>query len=136
MGSVLTMFGLITGGTQNALAQLDVPFTTDLTGISWCLDVDCDADNEYCQCQIGFSSTFNSANDSRSVVDTIIMRFALTTSGVYMPFQNVYRPLPDLQVMGGERLYLNVVGNAGNIGQVWAHLNISGDLDKPSSRRR
>lgn len=136
MGSILTMYGATTGGAQNAFAQIDIPFNTDLLGVKWAAYVDLDADSEAMLLQLSFGPTMVQANDSRSILDTVVQAADVVTSGLALNGVNQYSMMPDIQLMGGERVYLHAVTPAATLGIVWCFLHISGDLDKPSSRRR
>lgn len=136
MGSIIQMSANISGGTEDADAQIDVPFNCNLVGVKWSAMVDFDADLETLQVQLGFSSTFNGQNDSRSTIDMISARLNLTTSGADFASINQYTPIENLPLMGGERLFLNALSTAGVAGSIFCYLHLDRDMDQAMVRRR
>jgi hypothetical protein len=136
MGSIIRMYATTAGGTENGLAAVDIPMNTSLVGVQWACVADLDADDEYWYGQLSFSSAYANTNDQRSAITECRMKMALTTSGVWVGYQNLYCPMPNLALNAGERLYLHCASSAGVIGIVNAFLAIADDLDRPSVRRR
>lgn len=136
MGSILTMVASLAGGTENADAQIDVPFNCNLVGVKWSYQGDFDADQEAMQAQLSFASTINTSNDTRSPIDTVSTQLNLTTSGAAHSGINQFTPMPNLPLMGGERLFLNVLSTAGVTGALFCHLHLDRDMDQAMVRRR
>ena len=136
MGSVIKMQAAATGGSESALASIDVPNPGHLIGIQWAGNWDLDADTESVVAQLSFRSTIAAANDDRGVISEIRGQLNLTTSGGSFGSINVYASLPDLPVMGGERIYIHSSNGAGVTGTIVALLHFDFDMDKVSMRRR
>lgn len=136
MGSIIRMSSGFGGGTENAEAQIDVPFNCHLVGVKWTFLGDFDADLEQFQAQLSFGSTLNTSNDSRSVIDEISGSLNMTTSGAAPSGINQFTPMPDIPLMGGERLYLNLLSTAGVTGAIACYLHLDRDQDQAMVRRR
>lgn len=138
MGTVIQMVATSTGGTENALAQIDVPMNGNLVGVDWqCrATIDTTADNQAWQLSFGSASTF--ANDSRQVISnkTLGTHNFLTSVGDAVGIGDGYSPLPNVPVGMGERLYLHSSAAAGVVGTALATLHFDFDLDKVAVRRR
>lgn len=133
MGSNIQMFSAITGGTQNALVAFDVPRSGRLTGVSWAINADMDADLDQVIAQLSFGSTSSSVNDSRQVISNAIMGASqVTAASTVRTDTNFYDP-QDLPVSGGERIFLHSVTTAGITGTFMVIVHF--DFDIPGSRR-
>jgi len=136
---VLTMYGAITGGTQDAIGSLDIPEDGFITGIDWAMAVNMDADDEHCVCELSFAASGQvSTNDVRGPLSHIRTRMSLVTSGIALSQINKFVMFDELRVAGGERIHLNVSADAGVTGDVNAqiHLNTSRQRPRRSARRR
>ena len=136
MGSIIRMSGALAGGTENAIAQIDVPANTTLLGIQWAVNANLDADDEFYRVQLSFRASYSYTNDDRAVISEVAQQVALLTSGVYINQNNLYVPMPDIGLMGGERLFLHGSSTSGVIANVVCFLHLDHDMDKPSVRRR
>lgn len=137
MGSIIQMSGTIAGGTENALAQIDVLKDGDLVGVCWAVILDLDADLETCSLQVSFGSTRTTANDSRQVVDNLLIQNNLTTSGQSNTGNlNQYHVMPRVPVFAGERLFLHSSATSGVTGTVLCCVHFSFNENLPSQRRR
>lgn len=136
MGSTIKMYGGGSGGSQDAIASIDVPQNGRLLGVYWSVDHDMDADGEFLRCQVSFgsASTFTT-NDSRQVISECRAQAALTTSGVYNNALNSYHE-KDTPVSAGERIYLHLSASSGLVSAVSAFLEFDFDQDRPATRRR
>lgn len=137
MGTVIQIGATSSGGTQNALASIDVPRDGALIGIQWAVYTDFDADAEFLVAQISFGSVIANTNDSRQQVSTVKdQATVLTAVGMQTTGINLYSSLPDIPVQGGERIYLHVNATAGVVGDVQAALHFDFNLDAVQVRRR
>jgi hypothetical protein len=138
MGTVIGMYAATTGGSQNALAAIDIPAEGLLVGVEWAVTADLDADAEYAFIELGFGSTITLGNnDTRSRISVMSLGQATFTAGQAVVGQgNGFTKLPDLPVGIGERLYLHSLAVAGVVCQVHCNLHFDFDLDRPRARRR
>lgn len=139
MGTVLTMYAAGTGGTQDALAQVDVPKDGSLVGIEWSGWGKIDGDTEVGEAQVSFGSTGAFAsNDARQIISQVSFGLISTISavGVVVEVFNHYSPLPDINVNAGERIFLHQLASAGVTSALRVCLHFSFDLDQPKTRRR
>jgi hypothetical protein len=132
------MVATSTGGTENALASIDVPMNGNLIGVEWACNSDMDVTGDDQVWQLSFGSTSSVANDSRQVISNLNMGgyVHLTAVGAVVSQGNRYTPLPDVPVGMGERLYLHSIAAAGVVGRAMAVLHFDFDLDKVQVRRR
>jgi hypothetical protein len=136
MGSIIKMYGLISGGTQEALAAIDVPMPGNLVGVNWAVMGQL-ATDFVLSTQLSFrSSSSFTTNDDRGVISEVRLAYEITTTGSGQLGENVHVPLPNIAVMGGERLYLHVISTASVVGITVALLQFDFDFDKISTRRR
>lgn len=136
MGSVIRMYGTGDGGTDNAIASIDMPMNTTILACQWDVGGDNDADDEYYVAQLSFTSTYAVSNDQRAVISEVRTKLALTTSGVWVNHINLYVALPEIKVFGGERLYLHVDATAGLLTTVSCFVHLANDMDLAAMRRR
>lgn len=131
---IIGMFGSISGGTQDAIASIDIPQDGAVTGIDWAMNCDLDADGEEVQAEVSFIATNQiSANDVRGRISSIATRAAFVTSGFAIGSVNKFVGPMDLPVAGGERLHLHAVSTAGVTGTL--HCNIHLDVSRSGTRR-
>ena len=136
--TVLQMVAALSGGTENAVANIDIPTDGTIVGVDWAVNFDLDADGENNVTELSFIATGQQAtNDARGVISAVAARVALVTSGVALASINKYVAL-DIDVAGGERLYLNSAGSAGVSGSVTCliHFRASRGSPRRSARRR
>lgn len=137
MGTVIKMFGTLAGGTENAIANIDIPMPGHIVGVSWAASFVLAGTDFNAEVQLSFRSTGSfSTNDDRGIIDDIRDGLDVTTSGAYKRGVNKYLNLPDLPVMGGERIYLHASSTASVTGGVACLVHFDFDLDKVSMRRR
>lgn len=138
--NIVGIYGAVTGGTQNALASVDIPQDGVITGIDWDVDADLDADTEFLRLELSFISTNQlTTNDVRGRISSIGGRISLTTSGVAVTsLQKMVAGL-DLPVNGGERLYLHADSTAGVSASARCNVHLDvpiRSLTRRSARRR
>lgn len=139
MGTVVGMTGVITGGTENNIASIDVPMNGHLVGVDFDLLADLDTDGDHATVELSFGSTGSSTtNDTRSRIATCTVGAAavLTAVGVSVGRGSKYVQLPDIPVGMGERIYLHSLAAATTPGTARANLHFDFDLDKAMVRRR
>lgn len=138
MGTAIVMRGVSAGGTESAIAQIDVPMNGNLIGVEWSGRSDLDADGEFQFWQLSFGSAANETNDARQVIAMSSAGFltVLTAVGTGIGVCDKYTRLPDISVGMGERLFLHSIASAGVVGLVYAILHFDFDLDKVAVRRR
>lgn len=137
MGSVIKMYGVLAGGAEAAIAQMDVPMPGDIIGVQWSLRGNLAGTDHFAEVQLSFRSTASfTTNDDRGLISEVRMQHDLTTSGSFEGMVNIYSSIPELAVMGGERLYLHANATASFAGAAIALVHFSFDLDKISTRRR
>jgi len=112
--TILQMFGGGTGGTQDAVANIDIPEDGNLVGVQWSIDMDFDAESESLRAELSFIATGQlTTNDARGVISAVRGQLSFTTSGAMLAAINQAHALPNLQVSGGERLFINLVSASG-----------------------
>lgn len=123
---VITIYAAGTGGTQSAIAQIDIPGDGMITGVDWAVQADLDADNEEFQAGVSFASSEDiHANDVRSLVSSVAAYHELATSGTSVTNLNKFVSFdPGIPVFAGERMYLHVVATSGVASKVTAHLHL------------
>lgn len=140
MGTVIGMFGLIAGGTENAIASIDVPADGFLIGVDWDVMADLDADTESTMAELSFGSTGNlTTNDTRSRISTCtggVVAAGGTPASLTPSGGSKYVSLPDLPVGIGERIYLHALSGASLSGTVRCNLHFTFNLDRAMTRRR
>lgn len=136
--TIIHMYGAFTGGTEDALANVDIPEDGTITGVEWAANINLDADDESWDGELSFIATNQIAtNDARGVISSASARISLTTSGAPVGAINKFTPM-SLYVSGGERLYLHSQGTAGVTGsmRVNVHFQPLGGTQRRSARRR
>jgi len=127
-----------TGGSENALASIDVPQNGNLIGVEWSGRTAIDTTADHQTWQLSFGSTLSTANDSRQVLSNATMgtHTHLTAVGDTVGQVNKFTVIPDVPVGMGERLYLHSSAAAAVVGTVFCLLHFDFDLDKVQVRRR
>jgi hypothetical protein len=138
MGSIIQMLATVAGGTENALAQIDVPLPGFIEGVEWNGDGTFDTTLDFARLQLSFGSVGVFTNDARQVISNVYLGRAahVTAAGIVLAVASLFVRLPDLVVAMGERLYLHSVASATTVCQVNCLVHFSFDQDKPSVRRR
>jgi hypothetical protein len=102
------------GGTEDAAAVIDVPEDGHIVGVQWAAYATFDATAENLTCELSFIATNTIAtNDARGMISQVRSRFNVVTSGGGASALNFFVPIPELEVAGGERLYLHLIAAAG-----------------------
>jgi len=131
------MYGVATGGAEAAIATIDVPMPGRIIGVDWAVRGVLAGTDFFAEAQLSFRSTASfTTNDDRGLISETRHQCDLTTSGVAEGSVNKYSQVPDLAVMGGERLYLHSNSTASYAGTVSCMVQFDFDLDKISMRRR
>ena len=137
--TILGLYAAVTGGTQNALASIDIPEDGMLTGIDWDAGVNVDADNEIFAGELSFIATQQlDQNDVRGRISSISLHVGIGAAGVAVGgLQKFVGPM-EINVAGGERLYLHSNSTAGVIAdlRVAIHLDSRRRSVRRSARRR
>lgn len=139
MLEIIGMYGAIVGGTQNALAQIDIPQDGVVRGVDWDVFANTDADDESITCEFSFIATNQiTSNDTRGRISSISAQLAVlsATSGHVIALQKWVGPF-ELVVSGGERLYIHVSSVVGVTGAVRLNIHFDGGATVPrrSARR-
>lgn len=134
MVDVIGMFALGTGGTENAIAMIDIPFDGFIIGVDWDSTADLDADLEFFEAELSFIATNQlRTSDIRGRISSISMHVTvLTAVGGHVTAVNKWIGGFDIAVAGGERMFLHIVGST-NLSSV-TRCNVF--LDQPGSARR
>lgn len=135
MGMLQSIIGTLSGGTENALAAVDVPRNGVITGLDWACRYDFDADLEYAVVELSFGSTYSNTSDSRQVISMNKSQHNFITSGAAQSALNRFVGPLDIAVAAGERIFLNVDASAGVIGDVGCIIHYSFDDPRPAMRR-
>jgi len=136
---IIGMYGGVTGGTEDALASIDIPQGGVITGVDWDAHANLDADSEQFRIELSFIATNQiTSNDVRGRISSIGSEVAVLTSGIPVASMQKFVGPMDLPVSGGERLYLHSMATAGVTGNVRCniHLDVSGrGIARRSARR-
>jgi len=129
----MQMYASVTGGSQSALAAIDVPRNGKLTCVTWNCYADLDADVDLLFAQLSFGSVGNTQNDVRHVISNCVMYAPeLTAVGAVTAYANYSDPM-DLPVAGGERIYVHSLSTASITGVIVCVIQF--DFDIPGGRR-
>jgi len=136
---IIGMYGLLAGGTQDALAQIDIPQDGVLRAVDWDMSANLDADAEFVRAELSFIATGQATqNDIRGRITSIgTIATVLTAVGVnHVSIQKFVGPF-ELMVAGGERLYINASSTAGVDGDIRLNLHFDGGatVTRRSARR-
>jgi len=135
---IIGMFAQVTGGTQDARAQIDIPQDGVILGIDWDASWFFDAE-EKAECELSFIATNQlDTNDIRGRLTSISAHSAVITAVGTAPI-SVQKWLGGIEIVvaGGERLYLHSVATAGVNGEIRCNLYVDlGATMRRSARRR
>lgn len=135
---IIGMYAAITGGTQDAIAQIDVPQDGVLRGIDWDVSAILDAE-EAADVELSFIATNQlTTNDTRGRISSLGMRVAeVTAVGEVISCCQKWLGGFELMLAGGERLYLHVLASSGLSGAVRCNLHFDGGatVTRRSARR-
>lgn len=136
---IIGMYGLITGGTQDAIAQVDIPQNGVLRGIDWDGFADLDADAENASFELSFIAVNQlGANDVRGRISSISgLTVVLTAVGNMFSTLQKWIGGFELMMSGGERLYLHADTSVGAGGIIRCNLHFDGGalVTRRSARR-
>lgn len=136
--TIIHMRGDGTGGTQDAVANIDVPDDGTIEGVEWAGAASLDANGEEFAAELSFIATNQfGTNDSRGQISTIRAGIGILTSGGGVTQLSRFTPM-NLDVAGGERLYLHLTASAGVASSIEINLHFrpSRGLPRRSQRRR
>ena len=136
---VIGLFAGGTGGTQNAVAQIDIPQDGAILGLDWDSHAFFDAALEFLQAELSFIATsLFQTNDVRGRISSVSSAMHLLTSGVTVVSIQKYVDLKELLVSGGERLYIHLNSTSGVVSQTICnmHFEMAGGSARRSARRR
>lgn len=127
-----------TGGTEDAAANINIPQDGVIEGITIAHTANLNADSEGSDAELSFIATNQMAqNDARGVLAVSKMNMGLLTTGAGIASNNFHVPM-DVDVSGGERLYIHFVASAGVVSSVtiMIHFRGRGGVTRRSARRR
>lgn len=137
---LIQMWGAGTGGAEDAVGTVDIPFDGNISATDWAVSATFDAIGEFLYAELSFIATNqNNRNDARGVISSIRSEFGALTSGGSNTSVNIQRLVNDLRVQGGERLHLHLVASAGLVSNVnlLVHLETrAGNTQRRAGRRR
>ena len=136
---VIGMYALTQGGTQNALAQIDIPQDGFILGLDWDVNAQFDASDETLAAELSFIATNQlMTNDVRGRISSVSVFNEFVTSGQNTVSVQKYVDVKEIIVSGGERLYLHAVVTAGVAGTIRCnlHFEMTGGSTRRSARRR
>lgn len=114
--NILHMYAASTGGTENALANIDIPDDGTIEGVHHNLRASLNADGEFAVSELSFIATSQSTtNDARGILSMVAWQAGLLTSGSAPIGGGSFVPM-DIEVSGGERVYLHSVAAGGVTG--------------------
>ena len=138
MSDIIGMMGLITGGTEDAISQIDIPQDGFIIGIDWDANATLNA-TENIAIELSFIATNQLlTNDTRGRISAVSGQ-ANQVSAVGVPVVIMQKWLGsfDVSVSGGERLYLHAISTAGVTGVVRCGLYVElGTVTRRAARRR
>ena len=136
---IIGMHGGITGGTEDAISSIFIPQDGLIRAVDWDARTVPDADNEITDIELSFLATNQVAvNDTRGRISSISVGLVvLTAVGINsVVIQKFVGPF-ELQVSGGERIYIHSVSTAGVAGLVRCNIHFDGGatVTRRSARR-
>jgi len=135
--SVYKLAGTATGGTENALAQLDIQFDGLITAIHGAMRATIAANTEFAQTEISFISTNTvGSNDTRGSLFMMKAQIALLTSGVANTGVNVSIGGLAVVVTAGERLWMHTVNTASKASVNDVYVYVEDGQGVPTAQRR
>jgi hypothetical protein len=111
MEEAILLSGSGTGGQENNVANITVPFDGILEGIQMSADADMETDADAVNVQVSKFSVYQAGNNSRGVLANATSRISLTTSGVAKVSVNYYVPV-GIRVDSGSLIYLHINASA------------------------
>jgi hypothetical protein len=128
--SIIGMYAATSGGTEDALASIDIPSDGRITGVDWAVSALLNADGELLEAELSFLSTNQiRTNDARGSISQVRLEMYLLTSGATQHSANKFVALsPGLEVAAGERLYIHSRATAGVVASLGLALHL--DLAK------
>ncbi len=139
MSDVIGIFGAGTGGTEDAVAMIDIPQDGFIIGIDWDAHATLDT-SETISAELSFISTNQlTTNDVRGRISSISAQTTILTAvGASEVSIQKWLGSFDIAVSGGERLFLHVTASAGVASVVRCNLYVdfSGATTRRSARRR
>jgi len=141
MSDVIGLVGLVTGGTQDALAMIDIPQDGFLIGIDWDINGDLDSDGDELRLEMSFIATNQLAqNDVRGRISSASARAVVLTSvGGHIVSVQKWLDGFDIPVSAGERLFLHSLTTAAAVAVCVVNLYFdfgTNVLPRRSTRRR
>lgn len=139
MADVIGLFASTTGGTEDAVAMIDVPTDGDLIAIDW----DCRAAlnaSEFINLELSFIATNQlTTSDVRGRISSISAEVVMVTAvGVSHSSMQKFQSGFNISMAGGERLFLHAVSTAGVAGNCRVNLFFDFTVSpiRRSARRR
>jgi len=122
---IIGMFAQVTGGTQDARAQIDIPQDGVILGIDWDASWYFDAE-EKAEIELSFiASNQLDTNDVRGRLSSVSAHSAVISAVGAAPI-SVQKWLAGIEIVvaGGERLYLHSVATSGVNGEVRCNIYV------------
>jgi len=136
---IIGMYAAGAGGTENAVAQLDIPQDGFLLGFDWDGYALLNAVNEKFGAELSFIATNQlSTNDVRGRLSSVSAGIHILTSGIGIVSIQKYVDVKEIVVSGGERLYMHMDSTGGVISELRCnlHFEMQGGSTRRSARRR
>lgn len=107
----MSIYKLYSASVGDGAASVDIIKGGKITTLQWAVRADLDADGEYCDAELSFSSSSGlTTNDTKSSISTVRLQAGLLTSGAVLSAQNLVIPALECPVSEGERIYLHTAG--------------------------
>jgi len=136
---VIGMQATGSGGTEDAIAQIDIPQDGFLLGLDWDAYAILNAINETFNAELSFIATnLLGTNDVRGRISSISAATHILTSGIAIITIQKYVDVKEISVSGGERLYIHLLATGGVISELRCnlHFEMTGGSTRRSARRR
>ncbi len=135
--NIIHLTAVGSGGTENDIAQFDIPEDGRISGLSWEMSAQLDA-TEVLTAELGFISTNQvGTSDSRGGIDIILLRAnQITAVGIVEAYTNKFVTFENLQVAAGERIHLHLVATAGVVSTIHCHIHLETSVTVRRARRR
>jgi hypothetical protein len=131
------MVATSTGGSESALASIDVPLDGEIIGVEWVIKAAIDTTGDFSQFQLSFGSNLTQQNDSRQVISNCHAGFLLLGAGGSAVMRGGgFSVLPNISVGMGERLFLHGINAVAMVATAFALISFTFNLDLPKARRR
>ena len=135
--SIYKLSGTGTGGTEDALAQLDVQFDGIITAVTGHIRSTMTGAGQFATAEISFlSNNTVGTNDTRGSIFSVSTSVTGTTSGFFQGTQHNNAAGLAVRLNAGERIWLHFSASAGLASEGQIYVYVEDGQDVPTAQRR